>query len=152
GRTFRRDDDQLGAAPVAVLGGGFWQRKYGAALDIAGKSVTLNGVSYTVIGVIPASFTFYGQDRDVYVPIGQWNNVSFRDRRVDVSSHAIGRLKSGVTFTQAKADMDSIAEHLAAEFPEANKAEGITLVPMKEDLVGNVQPLLIVLLAAVGFL
>jgi predicted permease len=152
GRTLRPDDDHLGAAPVVILGGGFWKRKFGSSFDVIGKSMILNGTSYTIAGVIPAGFTFYGRDRDVYTPIGQWNNVSFRDRRVDVSSHGIARLKPGVTLAQAKADMDGIAQNLAVAYPEANKAVGITLVSMKEDIVGNVQPFLIVLLAAVGFL
>jgi len=152
GRTFRYDDDQVGAAPVVILGGGFWRRKFGASLEITAKSITLNGTSYRIVGVIPAGFTFYGQDRDVYTPIGQWNDPSFRDRRVDVSAHGVGRLKPGVNLSQAIADMDGIAQNLAAAYPEADKAVGTTLVSMKEDIVGNVQPLLIVLLAAVGFL
>jgi predicted permease len=152
GRSFRADDDQVGAAPVVILGGGFWKRRFGASLEIIGKPMLLNGTSYTIVGVIPAGFTFYGRDRDVYTPIGQWTDVNFRDRRVDVSSHGIGRLKTGVTLEQAKADMDGIAQNLAVAYPEADKNVGIKLVSMKEDIVGNVQPFLIVLLAAVGFL
>jgi len=152
GRTFLPDDDHPGAAPVVILGGGFWKRKFGSSLEVAGKSMTLNGTNYTIIGVIPAGFTFYGRDRDVYTPIGQWTDPNFRDRRVDVSSHGIGRLKPGVTLSQAKADMDALAKNQAAAYPEADKAVGIALVSMKEDIVGNVQPFLIVLLAAVGFL
>src|SRR6202012_4271441 len=71
GRDFLPQDDQLGAAPVVVLGGGFWNREFGASRDVIGKSLTLNGTSYTVIGVMPPDFTFYGDFRDVYVPIGQ---------------------------------------------------------------------------------
>jgi predicted permease len=152
GRTFLSDDDQLGAAPVVILGGGFWTREFGSSPDVIGKSLTLNGTAYTVVGVIPESFTFYGHDRDVYTPIGQWNDPSFRDRRISVSAHAIGRLQPGVTLLQAKADMDIVARNLAAAFPVADKDLGITLVSMKEDIVGNVQPFLLVLLAAVGFL
>jgi predicted permease len=152
GRTFRPDDDHPGAAPVVILGGGLWKRKFGSSLGVVGKSVTLNGTSYIVVGVIPAGFTFYGQDRDVYTPIGQYNDPSFRDRSIGMSAHAVGRLKPDFTLSQAKADMDSIAENLAAAYPEADQAVGITLVSMKEDIVGNVQPFLIVLLAAVGFL
>ena len=152
GRTFSHDDDYPGAAPVVILSGGFWKRKFGSSLEIIGKPVVLNGTSYTVVGVIPAGFTFYGHDRDVYTPIGQWNDPSFRDRRIDLSAHAIGRLKPGVTLSQAKADMDGVAQNLAVAYPEADKAVGIALVSMKEDMVGNVQPFLIVLLAAVGFL
>ncbi len=152
GRTFRSEDDRVGAAPVVILGGGFWKRRFGSSLEIVGKQITLNGSSYTIVGVIPASFSFYGHDRDVYTPIGQWNDASFRDRRVDLSSHGVGRLKPGVTLSQAIADMDGIALNLALAYPEADKNVGITLVSMKEDIVGKVQPFLIVLLAAVGFL
>ena len=86
-----------------------------------GKSLILNGRSYTIVGVIPSSFSFYGQDRDVYTAIGQWNDLSFRDRRISVSAHVVGRLKPGVTLAQAKADMDIVARNLAAAFPEADK-------------------------------
>ena len=152
GRTFLADDDRLGASPVVVLGGGLWKRRFGSSVGILGRSIDLNGSFYTVIGVIPADFTFYGPQRDVYTPIGQWNDPSFRDRRVDMSAHAVGRLKPGITLAQAAADMDAIAHRLAAAFPEADKDAGIQLVPMKQDIVGNVQPFLLVLLAAVAFL
>jgi predicted permease len=152
GRTFLPDDDRIGAAPVAILGGGFWNREFGSSPDVIGKTLTLNGTSYLIVGVIPANFTFYGHDRDVYTPIGQWNDPSFLDRRISVSAHVIGRLKSNATLARAKADMDLVARNLAAEFPVANKDVGITLVSMKEDITGNVQPFLLVLLAAVGFL
>ncbi len=151
GRTFRAEDDQLGAAPVVILGGGFWQRQFGSSAGIVGKSVVLNGASYTVVGVAPPKFSFYGQAYDVYIPLGQWNDPSFRDRRIDMSAHAIGRLKPGVTLGQARADMDDIARNLAVAYPEADKDVGIAVVSMKEDIVGNVQPFLLVLLGAVGF-
>jgi predicted permease len=152
GRTFRSDDDQVGVAPVAILGGGLWKRKFGSSPDIVGQVLILNGTSYAIVGVIPASFAFYGQDRDVYTPIGQWNHPSFRDRGVAVSAHVVGRLKPGVTLSQAQADMDVVARNLAAAFPVADKEAGITIVSMKQDIVGNVQPFLLLLLAAVGFL
>jgi predicted permease len=152
GRAFLADDDQVGGAPVAILGGGFWSREFGSSPDVIGKSLTLNGTSYTVVGVIPANFTFYGHDRDVYTPIGQWNDPSFLDRRISVSAHVVGRLKPGVLLSQAQADLDIVASNLAAAFPVADKNLGITVVSMKDDIVGNVQPFLLVLLAAVGFL
>jgi predicted permease len=152
GRAFRSDDDHVGAAPVVILGGGFWSREFGSSPDVIGKLLTLNGAAYTVVGVVPSSFSFYGHDRDVYTPIGQWNDPSFLDRRISVSAHAVGRLKPGVTLAQAKADADIVARNLAAAFPVADKDVGISLVSMKDDIVGNVQPFLLVLLAAVGFL
>src|SRR5215469_6288251 len=152
GRAFRSDDDRVGAAPVAILGGGFWSREFGSSPDVIGKLLTLNGEAYAVIGVIPAGFTFYGNDRDVYTPIGRWNDPSFRDRRISVSAHAVGRLNPNVPLAQAQADMDVIARNLAGAYPVADQQLGIALVPMKADIVGNVQPFLILLLAAVGFL
>ena len=152
GRTFRPDDDQVGAAPVVILGGGLWQREFGASPEILGRSLTLNGTSYTVVGVVPASFTFYGHDRDIYTPIGQWNDPSFRDRRISVSARVIGRLRQGITVQQGQADVDVVARNLAAAYPVADKDVGIKLVSMKEDIVGNVRPVLLVLLGAVGFL
>src|SRR5271167_253847 len=152
GRTFRPDDDQLGAAPVVILSGGFWKREFGSSPDIVGKSIILNGTAYTIVGVIPNRFSFYGNMRDVYTPIGQWKDPSFRDRRISVSARAFGRLNAGVTLSQAGAEMDAIARSLAAAYPEADVGKGITLVSMKEDLVGNVEPLLLVLLGSVGFL
>ncbi len=152
GRNFRPDDDHAGAAPVVILGGGLWKRKFGSSPDVVGKSIILNGASYTIVGVAPPSFNFYGSERDLYTPVGQWTDPSFLDRRIEVSAHGVGRLKPGVTLAQAKADMDAISQNLAAAYPEADKEIGINLVSMKQDIVGNVQPFLIVLLAAVGFL
>jgi predicted permease len=152
GRDFGSGDDQLGAAPVVLLSNGFWHRRYGGDPGVIGKLVQLDGTSYTVIGILPAEFRFYGVDRDVFVPIGQWSDPSFLDRRVDVSSHAVGRLAPGATLAQARSEMDAIARHLAIEYPEADKGVGITVIPMKEDIVGNVRPVLLALLGAGGFL
>jgi predicted permease len=152
GRTFSAADDRIGAAPVAILSGGLWKRKFGSSPSIVGQSVDLGGSKYTIVGILPPDFTFYGMQRDVFTPIGQWNDPSFLDRRVDMSARAIGRLKPGVTLGQASADMEIVARNLAAAYPEADKSVGIQLFSLKDDLVGNVQPFLFVLLAAVGFL
>ena len=152
GRNFTAADDRVGAAPVAILSGGLWKRRFGSSPAILGHPVDLDGSSYTVIGILPSGFTFYGTQRDVFTPIGQWNDPSFLDRRVDMSAHAIGRLRPGVTLAQASADMDTVARNLAVAYPEADKSVGIAIYSLKEDLIGNVQPLLLVLLAAVGFL
>src|SRR6202044_222394 len=121
GRDFRSEDDRIGAAPVAMLSDGFWHRRFGASPAIIGKSIDLNGTDYTIIGILPPNFKFYGVDRDIFSPIGQWNDPSFLDRRVDLSSHAFGRLKPGVTLAQAGAEMNSIAHSLAVAYPEADK-------------------------------
>ena len=152
GRAFQAEDDQIGAAPVVVLSGGFWKREFDSSPEIIGKPITLNGTGYTIVGVMPGTFTFYGNTRDVYTPIGQWNDPSFRDRRISVGVRAFGRLGPGKTVLHAQAEMDEIARNLAVAYPEADAGHNIKLVSMKDDLVGNVQPLLLVLLGAVGFL
>ncbi|MGC1296533.1 MAG: ABC transporter permease [Alloacidobacterium sp.] len=152
GRDFGTSDDRLGAAPVVLLSDGFWHKRYGGDPNVIGKSMQLDGTGYTVVGILPAEFCFYGVDRDVFVPIGQWSDPSFLDRRVDVSSHAVGRLVPGVTLAQARSEMDSIARQIAIEYPETDKGVGISVIPMKEDIVGNVRPVLLALLGAVGFL
>src|SRR5690348_2497935 len=152
GRLFHASDDHIGAAPVVILGGGFWKRHFASSPSVLGQAITLNSVAYTIVGVIPANFTFYGPQRDVYTPLGQLNDASFLDRRIDLSAHSAGRLKPGVTLAQAQSDMDAVARSLAKTYPDADKNVGITLTSMKQDLVGNIQPLLLVLLGAVGFL
>ena len=154
GRTLRREEDRIGAAPVALLAAGLWQRKFGSAPDVLGKSITLDGKSFTIIGVVPASFQLPFQDnrvRDVYVPIGQWNNPFLARRSAPLGIHGIGRLRPGVTLEQARADMARVTANLAAAFPDVNKGCGASLIPLRKQIVGDVQPFLIVLLAAVGF-
>ena len=154
GRTFLSTEDQVGAAPVALISGGFWKRKFGSAPDAVGKALTLNGTGYTVVGVIPPGFTYTGFNfhrSDVYVPIGQWDDPTFRDRRVGMGMDAVARLKPGVTFQQAHEDMQTVASHLAQAFPAADKDTGVTVIPLKQDVVGDIKPFLLVLMAAVGF-
>jgi predicted permease len=155
GRLFTTEEDRLGTAPVALISAGLWQRKFGSAPDILGKRITMNGDGYSVIGVVPAAFhlqsTNFDPIKDVYIPIGQNKDPLFHDRTVHPGMRAIGRLKPGVTLPEAQADMDQIARNLAAEYPDADKGAGIRVVTLKRDIVGDVQPYLLVLLGAVGF-
>jgi predicted permease len=154
GRAFRPEEDQVGAAPVVLISSGLWKRKLGASPAALGKSLTLNGMAYTVVGVIPADFHYAVAGFDpsgVFVPIGQWSDPNFRDRKTVMGMNTVGRLKPGVSLAQAKADMDALGRHLAAEYPETNKGTGITLIPLKQSVIGDIQPILLVPLAAVGF-
>src|SRR6266478_841492 len=155
GRLLTPEEDRLGTTPVAILSAGLWQRKFGSAPDIVGKRITMNGVAYTVVGVLPANFYFQGANydraKDVFIPVGQFTDPFFQDRDVHEGTRAIGRLKPGVTLAAAHADMDQIANHLAVTYPNADKGAGISLLPLKKDIVGDVEPFLLVLLAAVGF-
>ena len=154
GRLFTADEDHLSAAPVVVISAGLWQRKFGSAPDIVGKRITMNGDGYTVIGVVPVSFQLESTNfgiKDVFVPIGENKDPLFHDRDVHEGMRALGRLKPGVTLAAAQAEMDQIANNLALAYPDADKGAGISLVPLKKDIVGDVQPFLWVLLGAVGF-
>ena len=154
GRNFLSEEDQEGAAPVALISGGLWKRKFGSSPDVLGKSMMLNGTAYTIVGVIPADFRYTANNfhlSDVYVPIGQWKEPLFHDRKAAMGMDAVGRLKRGVEFQQAKADMEALGRRLAEAYPDTDKGIGVTLVPLKQDLVGDIKPYLLVLLAAVGF-
>ncbi len=150
GRAFRPEEDKAGAGPVAILSDGLWNRKFGSAQDVLGENITLNGKAYTIIGVAPGHITGLS-NTDIFVPIGQWNDPTFRDRRISMGMNSIGRLKAGVNLDQARAEMSRIAENLAVAYPEANKGSGISLIPLKTDVVGNVKGILLVLLGAVSF-
>src|SRR6059058_385374 len=150
GRNFHPEEDQAGAGPVTILGDGLWKRKFGLSQDVLGKNITLNGKSYTIIGVAQGRITGLSPT-DLYIPIGQWTDPTFRDRRISMGMNSIGRLKPGVSIEQARADMNRVAENLAAAYPEADKGSGVTLVPLKTDVVGDVRGILLVLLGAVSF-
>jgi predicted permease len=154
GRFFTADEDRIGAVPVLVISSGLWKRKFGSALDVIGKRLALNGTDYTIIGVLPDDFHLrlqnFAENNDVYIPIGQWTDVVFRDRSAALGMKAIARLKPGVTLQQARADMDAIANRLADAYPVADKDSGITVMSLKESMVGEIEPFLFLLLGAVG--
>lgn len=150
GRNFRPEEDQVGAGPVVIISDGLWKRKFGLAQDVVGKTIALSGENYTIVGVFPGRLPIFGAG-DVYTPLGQWNDETFRDRRVGMGTNAVARLKPGISFEQARADMDSVSQSLAAAYPEADKGTGVTMVPLKTDVVGDVRGILLVLLGAVSF-
>jgi predicted permease len=156
GRSFAEGEDRIGAAPIVLVSEGFWQRKLGSAREVVGKTLTLDGRSFTVVGVIPSSFRMETVsagllDRDVYLPIGQWNNRALSYRGAGLGIHGIARLKPGVTLVQARADMALVTRNLARAYPDTDRGLGATLIPLKEHIVGEVRPLLLILFGAVGF-
>jgi predicted permease len=154
GRDFTAQDDQFGAGPVALISAALWKRKFGSAVDVLGNSITLDGRGYTVIGVMPANLDlrlFSFRPGEVYAPIRQWSNPELRNRKSALGLHGIGRMKPGVTLAQAKADLQSIAQDLATAYPDANRGMTASILSLKQQLVGQIRPYLLALLAAVGF-
>jgi len=147
GRSFSADDDRPGANPVTILSHGFWQSQFAGDKDIVGKTITLDDLAYTVIGVMPQSFAHQGPP-PLWLPIGPQN---WNQRDVRIAGNVIGRLKQGVTIEQARAEMNGIAKQLAREHPVANAgADRVNVISLQESITGNVAPSLLILFGAVG--
>ena len=154
GREFTLAEEQRGAAPVALISEGLWRRKFNATPSSLGQTVILDGKTFSIIGIIPASLHLRipgFRDQDVYAPIGQWGNAILMNRGAGLGFHGIARLKPGTTVAQARADMKRVTRNLAAAFPDADRGIGASVTPLKKQIVGDAQPFLLVLLAAVAF-
>lgn len=150
GRGFAAGEDEPGAAPTVLISNAVWQRKFGGASDILSKTLTLDGKSYSVVGVLPADFTVF-RSSDVLVPIGQWNVPQLKVRSAGLGLHGMGRLKPGVSIEQAQADLNRVMHNLAIAYPDTNKGNGSKVSPLKARLVGDISATLWLLLGAVGF-
>jgi predicted permease len=155
GRTFAPGEDEIGAAaPIALVSEGFWREKLGATPNVLGQTLILDGKAYTIVGVIPATFDLMTQSfipKQIYVPFGQWSDPWITHRSAGLAIHGIGRLKPGVTLQQARADMASVTNALAAAYLTDDKGVGATILPIKDDMLANIPFYLEVLLGAVGF-
>jgi predicted permease len=149
GRNFLPQEDRQGAGGVVILTYGLWKSRFGADPNILGKTMTLNGRNYKVIGVLPSEFRFRGQ-AELYVPLAQGPSVELNDRETHPGLNVVGRLKPDVTMAAAQAEMTSIGRALAQQYPKANAGHGVTVVEMKDDMVGHIRPTLLLLLGAVG--
>jgi predicted permease len=154
GRMFAPGEDEVGAAPIVLISAGLWKRKFGSSPEVIGRSITLDGRSFTIAGVIPADFdlmTRSFRNSEIYVPIGQWKNNFLLNRGAGLGIHGIGRLKPGVSIEQARADMDEVTRNLIAAYPDTDKGIGAAVFPLKQDMLGEVRPFLLLLLGAVCF-
>jgi putative ABC transport system permease protein len=149
GRTFQNGEDNQGGPNVTVLTYGLWQRRFGADPNIVGRALTLNGQSYTVIGVLPASFQFALRPADLFLPYQPTQNQL--TRRYMHGTNLIGRLKSGKTADEAQSELGLIAGRIEQQFNDSHAGVRVRVVPLQEEIVGNVRPILLVLLGAVGF-
>src|SRR5687768_16836657 len=149
GRTFQPGEDKQGAPRVTVLTYGLWQRRFGGDPNIVGQALTINGESYTVVGVLPASFQFALRNADLWQPYQP--TQAQLTRRFMHGTNLIGRLKPDVSPAQAQSELSVISKRIEHEHNQSHAGTSVKLVPLQEQFVGQVKPVLLVLLAAVGF-
>jgi putative ABC transport system permease protein len=152
GRAFLPEEDQPGGEPVVILSYGLWQHQFGADTSLIGKRLILNGVSRTVIGVMPAGFDFTGEvftlDADLWVPI------AFAQSQIQRGPRYLGvvaRLAPGVTVEKARSEMEIIAQELAGQYPQTNSGRGVNVISVHEQAIRETRSSIIVLLVTVGF-
>jgi predicted permease len=148
GRTFTPDEEQPGRDQVVVISHGLWQRAFGANPNIVGQTLTLNSRSFTVVGIMPAGFQL-PREADLWVPLA-WDDKERQTRSIH-DYIVIARLKQSVSLPQAQAEMSTISTRLEQQYPEENSGWGAVVIPLREDLVGDIRTALLVLFSAVGF-
>ncbi len=149
GRSLLPSDDVPGAPRVCVLSDRAWERFFGRGPDVLGKSVTLNGISHEVVGVMPSQFKFW--NAWFYLPL--WPSIpeDIRNLRgVQMDIWGVGRLKPGVTVERATEDLDRIARRIETEFPVENRDVSVRVQPLAETVGANLRPTLRLLFGAVG--
>jgi macrolide transport system ATP-binding/permease protein len=151
GRDFSPDEDRSGGPNVAILSYGGWLHHFGARRDAVGLTVNLDNEAYTIIGVLPRTFSFArAGDAEFWVPI---NTLSPHEQmRTFYNFWGIGRLRDGVTAREALAEMSAISKQLQMQFPTSDRSEGVSVVPLSEVILGDVRPILLTLLSGAGLL
>jgi putative ABC transport system permease protein len=147
GRVFLPDDDKPGAAPVTVITNGLWQRRFGADPSIINRTVKLDGESYTVVGVLPVSFEL-PEKVQAFIPLPL--SAEGPSARKQHFLRVVGRLKPGASVEQARSNLETIAARLQQQYPDTNTGRGVTVIPIKEQFVGDVRYALLVMFAAVA--
>ena len=151
GRDFYPGEDRPGSANTVVLSYAGWQKHFSGAGDIVGKSVTLSGVMYTVIGVLPRSFQFAPRGNAEFWALLR-GDKDCALRRGCHNLNGVGRLKDGVSQGTAMANVAAIASQLETQYPDSNRGQGALVEPLSEFIVGDVRPMLLVLLGGAGLL
>ena len=147
GRVFSEQDEKPGSDHVAVLSATAWRRYFGGDARVVGRSIDLNGASYTVVGVLPRG-AVYPAEGEVWLPLSLLDAPT-QASRVWHSVKVLGRLRTGVGLAEARTDMQTIAARISAAYPATNRLEGVALVPLREQLVGVLRPAILSLMGAV---
>ena len=151
GRTFAAGEDTFGRHRVVILGHGLWQQRFGGNAAIVGRSIMLNGVPFEVVGVLPPSAAFPHTEAQMLVPLVLFTAEEPASR----TSHNYGvyaRLKPGVSFEQARSEMDRIGKDLEKTYPQLSRGHGANVTKLPEEITGPVERTLAVLMAAVVFI
>ncbi|HWW85537.1 MAG TPA: ABC transporter permease [Vicinamibacterales bacterium] len=146
GREFRRDEEQWGGPRVAILTYGLWQRRFGGDSAVVGGPLTINGLPYTIVGVLPPFFNFLGS-AELFTPVQPNPVPEMRESRIFVM---IGRLRAGVDAAGAQNELDVLARRLLAEYPKFDRGWSAKAAPLTNEVVRDVKPALLMLLAALG--
>jgi putative ABC transport system permease protein len=149
GRTFQTGEDKSGGPHLAVVTYPFCQSHFGGSENVVGQQLDLAGVSYTIIGVLPQSFQFAMRQADLFLPYQPTQNQL--TRRGMHGTNLIARLKPGVSAAQAQSELSVITNNITAQFKESHTGTTLKLIPLQDQVVGQVRPILMLLLAAVGF-
>ncbi len=148
GRGFTREEDRAGAGKVVVLGRSLWKDRFGGDPDVIGRAVTLNGEPYTVVGIAAPGFQFPSWAQ-AWTPVAPQPGSPGQGRRSDFLG-VVGRLAPGVTLRTARAEMTAIGRRLERQYPATNTGWSVAVTSLRERIVGDVRPALLVLLGAVG--
>jgi predicted permease len=148
GRDITPSDDLANAAPTVLISNGLWTQRFGADPHVAGRSMLLDGRSFTIVGVLPAGFHFL-DDADVITPLRPVMPAIYAERSVDAIT-VLGRLRAGVTLAQAQAEMNAVQRDLDRQYPDANRGIGIALTSLKQQIVGDVKGTVLLLFGAVS--
>ncbi|HVH71771.1 MAG TPA: ABC transporter permease, partial [Candidatus Dormibacteraeota bacterium] len=157
GRAFVAEEDKAGAASVAILSERLWRNRFSASPDVLNRTITLDGMNYTVIGVMPASMRFPSRVTDIWVPLGMYVNAMPSSRDNHPGLTAVALLKPHVSVQQATSEMETIAKRIGDEFPDTNSNSSFVrstrarIITLYMNTVGSVRSSLLVLLAAVLF-
>src|SRR6266446_7869 len=149
GREFSPEEDRYGGTPVVIISNRLWRNRFGARPEVLGKSITLEGVDYTIVGVTALGFRLE-DDADVYTPLGQSDPLILNDRAAHNRIYALARLAPGVTLAQAQAEISTIQNGLDQLYPDTNRDLGIYIEPLKQFVVGDAGKMLLLLFGAVG--
>src|SRR5579872_5128330 len=151
GRDFDVHEENPGATAVVVLSYSLWHRRFGGDVRAVGNAVMLDGRPFTIVGVLPPEFLAPGKT-DVLIPLGVWtaaNSAELHERSDRGDMIVVGRLADGVSRTQATSEMQGIAARLATEYPASNDQVDVVVQPIRDTLVGQVRPALLLMLGAV---